>query len=371
MGAAGANPRSAGDAPELRRILSFDGGGIRGLFSLQIAARIEQLLRESTGRPDLVLADEFHMFAGTSTGAIIATCLAWGMPVADIERLYLDSGPSMFSPAPWWRRIYARYQSKQIARVLRETFCESNGEPALLGSSRLKRMLLVVMRNASTGSAWPLTNNPAALFNQRTLPDCNLNVPIWQILRASTAAPTFFPPEQIHMGEHTFAFVDGAITPYNNPALIAVLTATLPQYGLKWPTGWDRLLLVSIGTAGGRVKFSHKPVNRLHLIDYLTYMPLALLSSMGENQDAICRILGRCVHGDVIDLELGDLRTHTLLPPDEQKFTYARYNATLPVDIGIDAVSRMGDLCRLGRECAAQVKLEHLFPRAAAAESKT
>ncbi len=55
-----------------KRILSFDGGGIRGLFSLQIAARIEQLFREEYDQPSLVLSDVYDMFAGTSTGA--ATC---------------------------------------------------------------------------------------------------------------------------------------------------------------------------------------------------------------------------------------------------------------------------------------------------------
>ena len=65
-----------------------------------------------------------------------------------------------------------------------------------------KRM--VVLRNATTDSPWPLSNNPAALFNDRRLgPNqngSNLDLPLWQIVRASTAAPTYFPPEVVMVG---------------------------------------------------------------------------------------------------------------------------------------------------------------------------
>lgn len=76
--------------PSHARLLAFDGGGIRGLFSLEVARRMEALLREKHGRPDLVLADHFHYMGGTSTGAIIATFLSWGLPVDEVIRLYRD-----------------------------------------------------------------------------------------------------------------------------------------------------------------------------------------------------------------------------------------------------------------------------------------
>jgi patatin-like phospholipase/acyl hydrolase len=62
----------------MKRILALDGGGIRGMFSLQILARIEELFRQDRNEPNLVLADVFDFIAGTSTGAIIATFLALG-----------------------------------------------------------------------------------------------------------------------------------------------------------------------------------------------------------------------------------------------------------------------------------------------------
>lgn len=101
-----------------------------------------------------------------------------------------------------------------------------------------------------------MSNNPGAVFNDRTQSGCNLDFPLWQIVRASTAASTFFPPEVIEITgqksaqstKHTFAFEDGGVTPFNNPAYLLHTMATLPEYRLQWPDGKERMSLVSIGT---------------------------------------------------------------------------------------------------------------------------
>ena len=76
---------------------------------------------------------------------------------------------------------------------------------------------MIVLRKATTDSPWPLTNNPPAKYNDATRPGCNLKLPLWQLVRGSTAAPTYFPPEVIHI-DRDFIFVDGGVTMYNNPA---------------------------------------------------------------------------------------------------------------------------------------------------------
>src|SRR5438876_10975369 len=136
----------------LKRIISLDGGGIRGVFSLQILARIEELFRAEHDRKDLVLADVCDLFAGTSTGAIIAAFLAWGAPVHEIEHLYVQRGAEMFARERWFRRWRCKYRAESIADFFRNHFYDAPGQPALLGSKKLKKLLLVVMRNASTGS---------------------------------------------------------------------------------------------------------------------------------------------------------------------------------------------------------------------------
>lgn len=359
----------------MKRILALDGGGIRGLFSLQILKRIEQLFREARGRPELVLADEFDLFAGTSTGAIIATGLCWGMSVEQVEQLYLDHGRKMFTRSSWLFRWRAKYRAEILADVFRQLFAEDEaGEaPANLGSAMLRKLLLVVMRNASTRSPWPVTNNPAAKYNDRTLDGCNLNIPLWQLLRASTAAPTFFAPERIQLGDQDFLFVDGAITPFNNPALIAVLMATLPAYRIGWPASRDELLVVSIGTGGVPSRLPKKLPNRIHLLDQLLFVPSALLDSISAEQDMLCRVLGNCIHGEPLDSEIGDLKEPSLLSPSEEKFTYVRYDvrfdlwpevAHLPslLRAAIDDLTLIPHLQQIGRDYADQnVSAAHLI----------
>ena len=68
------------------------------------------------------------------------------------------------------------------------------------------------MRNATTDSPWPISNNPYAKYNERSRLDCNLALPLWQLVRASTAAPTYFPPEVVVVGNREFIFVDGGVT---------------------------------------------------------------------------------------------------------------------------------------------------------------
>jgi len=352
----------------MKRILALDGGGIRALFSLQVLARIEQLFRQERDREDMVLADEFDLFAGTSSGAIVATGLAWGMAVADIEKLYATRGSDMFTRAPWYQRWKSKYRAEAMASVLRIIFSEDGcGEqPALLGSARLRTLLLVVLRNASTGSAWPLTNNPRAKFNDRKNADCNLDIPIWQLLRASSAAPTYFPPQEIQLGGHRDIFVDGGTSSFNNPALIAVLHATLPQYRLGWPASRADLHVVSIGTGAARARLDKKSVGKINVLDQISYLFPALSGAAVIEQDLLCRVLGDCLHGAPIDSELGNLNTPTMLTPDEQKFSYVRYDRSVEDRAALDDLSMIPLLQAAGKRYAEEhVRLEHLYPRAA------
>jgi uncharacterized protein len=91
------------------------------------------------------------------------------------------------------------------------------GEDTTLGSEKLHTLLMMVLRNATTDSPWPLTYNPRAKYNDPTRTGCNLNLPRWQVVRASTAALTYSPREVIHIN-HDFIFVDGGVTMCNNPA---------------------------------------------------------------------------------------------------------------------------------------------------------
>jgi len=361
----------------MKRILALDGGGIRGVFSLEILLRMESLLREHYGKPDLVLADHFDLFAGTSTGAIIATGLCWGMPVEEILDMYVTYGRTMFTPVPWWRPIKKllmnKFEAQPLSDFLQRIFSENGdgAKPAMLDSPRLRKGLLVVVRNHTTGSAWPLTNNPDALYNDVTKASCNLKIPLYKLVRASTAAPTYFEPEQIVLDGKPYIFVDGSITPYNNPALIAAQTAILPCYRMNWPAGPDNLRVVSVGTMRFSTALPEK-AQKLWLGYNAAKIPAALMQGVAWQQDFLCRCLGECLYGEELDGEIRDMIGETL--PGRRWFSYVRYNQTYKADkleeilridpriAGLDAVGAIPALSDVGRAYAEQnVQLEHLI----------
>jgi hypothetical protein len=359
----------------MKRILSLDGGGIRGLFTLEVLARMEQILRAKTNNPALVLADYFHFIGGTSTGAIIAASLSWGLPVADIKKLYIDQCSAVFSRKQIFRQfLWAKYAAEDLSKLLLRQFSEDGQgkKPALLNTSHLKTYLLIVMRNGATGSAWPVTNNPGAKYNDPKLPDCNLNIPLWRLIRASTAAPTMFPPEEIELGGRKHIFVDGAITPFNNPSFLMFLNATLPCYKIQWETGIDKMLLVSVGTGRFRVKFKKTIANDINNLEQAKHSTLGLIDTSSTYQDILCRTAGECLAGEPIDTEMDTLIGANQSGPWPKQFTYARYNHEFSADevtaleamgtsFNVDDLGSVNYFCTEGAKYANQhVQPEHL-----------
>jgi hypothetical protein len=263
---------------------------------------------------------------------------------------------------------------------LKNTF----GADTNLLPENLKCLLLVVTRNVTTDSPWPISSNPLARYNEASRRDCNLRIPLWQLVRASTAAPVFFAPEVLQWDPEdpskTFKFVDGGLTPYNNPAFLLSRMATQAPYRLHWKTGEKHLLLISVGT-GAAPRLDADVYSRDNIVQNLANIPSALMYGAQVDQDINCRMVGRCVYGEVIDHELGDL-----IPRDEngeiiplsrdlgRTFLYARYNADLSspwlnrrglgdIDPGkvskLDSVDYIGDLRRVGRRVGQEVKIEH------------
>ncbi len=355
----------------MRNILSLDGGGTKGMFSIQILARMEALLREKYGKPDLVLADHFQFIGGTSTGAIIAALLSWGASMEVVENFYVDQSHKVFGKKTLFNRFRYKFHERELIQLLREHFSE-DGQPALLGTPRLRTLYLCVMRNATSGAPWIITNSPHAMYNQAHLADNNLKIPLYQLIRASTAAPVFFRPEEIEAGGQTWMFLDGAVTPYNNPAFIMYLTATLPAYGNKWKTGVDQMRLISVGTGRRRVRFSKHHVAQINIGDQLAHSLMALIDSNGQQQDLLCRAFGRCQWGEPIDTEVGDMIVEELAEADQRHFLYSRYNhnltdeevqqaAHIPDFFQVDSLAGIPFWQKLGREFAASaVKIEHL-----------
>lgn len=319
-----------------KKILALDGGGIRGMMTIEILSKIEAVLRAAQPedqRDSFLLADYFDFVAGTSTGAILAACISLGMPVSKIRKFYEESGKDMFDKVWFGERLWKnKYTDESLAKKLKQEF----GEDTTLGDARLRTLLMMVMRNVSTDSPWPVSNNPFAKYNQRDRKDCNLMIPLWQLVRASTAAPTFFPPEEVIFAagtpkEYRFVFVDGGITMYNNPAFQAFLMATVEPYNLKWSAGEDKLLIVSVGTGTSPDANKGLEGDDLNIVYNATKIPSALMFAALNEQDLLCRVFGKCLAGDQLDREVGDLIGKTG-PVSPKLFTYVRYNAELTTE---------------------------------------
>ena len=362
-----------------KKLLALDGGGIRGLITLGILQEMEAMLQRELNRDDtFVLADYFDYVGGTSTGAIIATCISLGWRVGKIQQFYLQSGADMFDRAGLLRRFRYKFEDEKLAALLQHEL----GVATTLGDERLRTLLMLVMRNATTDSPWPVSNNPAAKYNDRARADCNLDLPLWQLVRASTSAPTYFPPETINTGRHRFVFVDGGVTMYNNPAFQLFLMATVPQYRLCWPTGEEEMLLVSLGTGSSADANLDLTPGEMNLLYNASSIPSALMFSAANEQDFLCRVFGRTMHGAPLDREVGDLKGpvdalpggRVAGPVQAKLFTYMRYNADLSAkglrDLNLpdirpehvqqmDSVEHIADLKQVGRAAAAQVSRDH------------
>lgn len=355
-------------------ILSVDGGGMRGMISIAMLAELEQM----TGK---TCQQMFDMVGGTSTGAIIAAGLARGMSVADIASFYQQFGKEAFAKRSFFERWKSLYDDGALVQKLQQVFA-SNGKAETLEPQFLKTLLLVVTKNLTTDSAWPVSSNPNATYNTPTRPDCNLRIPLWKLVRASTAAPVYFPPEVVSWDPanpgKSFVFVDGGTTPYNFPGFLMVRMATAEAYKLNWPMGEDKLLLVSVGTGWSAVPGTtvDDPETNLAAAGLTTLK--ALMRQAEVDQDLNCRTVGRCSYGHVLDREVGDLiprRNGARIPLSEKlgrAFLYCRYDAELtasglaalgvqgidPASLGgMDDVSAMEPLTAVGKKLAEHVDL--------------
>jgi patatin-like phospholipase/acyl hydrolase len=362
--------------PGPKKILALDGGGIRGMMTVEILAALEDLLRRELRRgPDFVLADYFDFVAGTSTGAIMAACVSLGMKAADIRNFYVGSGADMFDKASLLRRFRYKYEDDKLAAKMQAIF----GAKTTLGSDQLRTVLMMVMRNASTDSPWPISNNPFSKYNrpERCQPpyeDCNLNIPLWQLVRASTAAPVYFPPEVVKVGRHDFIFVDGGITPYNNPAFQAFLMATVQPYNMNWAATESQLLVVSIGTGTSPKANTDLDPGKMNLLYNAGSIPSALMLAALNEQDFLCRVFGKCLAGDPLDREVGNMVGKSG-PANPKLFTYLRYNVELtregldafglnriePENVQqLDSIEHIAELQDVGRAIASQkVEAQH------------
>jgi uncharacterized protein len=398
--------------PGPKRLLALDGGGVRGAITVAFLERIEELL--SQGQQKRVrLADHFDFIGGTSTGAVIAGALALGYRTDQVKDFYIRLAPHAFKREFWRIPIL---QTRFDARGLRREIEAIVGDRTL-ASPDLVTGLGIVTKRIDTGSPWIVTNNPRAPYWEDG-PDYigNKHYKLATLVRASTAAPNFFEPELLPIAEqkpmlpnliavpfdqpdavrflHAMLercglrrrtiidpaqfglFVDGGVSPHNNPSLAFLHVVALKPFRICWPMGPEELTIVSVGTG------THRPRLRYDSLGFARTLKLAfhaLMSLMHDSEVAVLtqmQWLGECLAPWTISSEIGTLADDA--PPGGKLFRFLRYDVRLEQDwlkseLGIDVsaldVTRfrlmddpkiVTDIFEIGRIAADRyVKFEH------------
>jgi len=252
------------------KILSLDGGGVRGAFTAAFLATVE----EQVGGP---LGDYFDLIVGTSTGGIIATALALGVSARDVSAMYQEHGREIFTRQPltkealprWWHRGLAWAVGWAVNRWLRPYGVDVN---ALLqpkyGSAPLERALHEVLGDRKIGDARTrlvlptvdLAAGRVVVLKTPHLPEACTRDRHYSAVSAAmstSAAPTYF--SHVTIG-HGSAFCDGGVWA-NNPSVVAFAEAIKiseccnrtsdPQFAT------NDVFMLSVGT--GQTNFSLAP----------------------------------------------------------------------------------------------------------------
>lgn len=232
------------------KILSIDGGGIRGILPAMILQEMENRLRQRTGNADARIADYFDMIAGTSAGGMLACSMLYNhngqkMDCAKAVELFESGGPIIFKKNGFnnIRRMFdSMYPAKNIERVLADVFGDSQ-----LSSAVTEGLI----------TAYDITNREAILFDTDSAQkDKNRDYRLADIARATSAAPTYFPVAEISsMGGTKKCLVDGGIYA-NDPSLCAIIEAKKKIWKeTNCAPKIHDMYVVSIGT--GRVSKSY------------------------------------------------------------------------------------------------------------------
>lgn len=344
-------------APGPKRILSLDGGGIRGALTLGFLVRMEALLRKRHGNPRLLLRDYFDLIGGTSTGAIIAASLAIGSSTEEILAEYQKMGDIIFErPAKLWQvstwlrqRLFYRNAPAAIEAILRTFYSDPvAGREYILGDHAITTGLCIVTKRVDTFSVWPMHNNPRGRYYAS-----NKDLPLWRVVRASSAAPTFFPPTIFAYdgSGKEGAFVDGGVSTFNNPAMLLYLIATLKGFRFEWPTGEDRLMVVSVGTGTTEIRYSAEEVRKLgekNALFWGSTVPDMFIRDCNDFSELLLQGLSESPTARNLDGEVRDLEGDHLA--GSPQVHYVRYNAAItPEDIAHHAQLTATDLKRFPR----------------------
>ena len=230
------------------KILSIDGGGIRGVYPAYILKFIEERL-------NINLLDAFDMFAGTSTGSIIAAGITSGLSATNIAKMYKEDGVKIFHKKKVFR-VCEKTRLK-IQTIYESIYDSTNLEDLLSGMFQDKRLgditkpLIIPSTDIGNGCVHVMKSGYSKDF-------CRDNdVPVKDAVLASCSAPIYFNPHKL---DH-YLLADGGLWA-NNPGLAAVIDAQK-----RLDINQDNIRIMSMGTGNSRAVYNISKSGRWGLIN--------------------------------------------------------------------------------------------------------
>jgi uncharacterized protein len=321
-------------ANKLTRILSIDGGGIRGIIPGQILVSLEEKLKKRTKNPDARIADHFDLIAGTSTGGIL-TC-AYLCPDSNdpaktnrpkfnaqqVVNLYLERGHDIFN-VPFKHKIKSagglvdeKYPAAAIEKALNDYF----------GDTKLSQLIKPCLI-----TAYDIKRRQGHFFNQvDAAQDEGWNYLVKEVARATSAAPTYFECSEIKsLTGVTYPLIDGGVF-VNNPTLCAYA-----EVHNKFNKTAKEMAILSIGTGFTRKEYDYNSAKDWGLAAWVK--PLIDIMMAGV--------------ADVVDYQLKQIY-HAVGTPQQ----YVRINQVLPIGVNPDmddaSTENLNALKELGTETA-------------------
>lgn len=267
----------------MKKILSIDGGGIRGIIPGQVIVALEEKLQQRTQNPDARVADFFDFFAGTSTGGIL-TCIYLcpskenpgkaKFSAKEAVQLYRKFGGEIFHTDLWQsiRSLNGMYDDKYNASALEKLLKEYFGDTKL--SELLKPCII---------TAYDVDQRSAHFFAQHDYKSKGAGGDFYvrDVCRATSAAPTYFEVALLSsLSGVTYPLVDGGVFA-NNPALCAYSEVRNSE---GQPTAKDMFVL-SIGTGSVHQSYKYEKVRNFGSIRWIRPVIDIMMAGASETTD--------------------------------------------------------------------------------------
>lgn len=272
----------------MTRILSIDGGGVRGIIPSEILITLEKLLKKHSGRPNARIADYFDLIAGTSSGGILTAmylCPAKDTSVRprfsaeEVADIFINNCSLAFKRdivhevTSGLGLIGPKYSSKNIEKCFRE----------YLGDTKLSELL-----RPCVITAYDIKERIAIFFNQISARKNNSrDFLVRDVVRATSSVPIYFPVANIRSLTNTcYALTDGGVFA-NNPALCAYAEAAKLEGGLDA----KNIMILSIGTGSDNPHYIKGKIKNWGALRWAVPLIEILMSGVSQTVDYQLRVI--------------------------------------------------------------------------------